>query len=143
MAVLSLVLALVLLKTYCQWRDAARANIHISASTCMLRDGVLFFIACLAIGVLKSALPSDPYEFDSILSMLLPLVLISRFILNLRSLGDAPPDLSLPSGAQQTSHFSAVRFHLPRGRSLVGNIGEDISFWEDDSDQEYEETTEY
>ncbi|GJE90453.1 hypothetical protein PsYK624_065890 [Phanerochaete sordida] len=130
-----LVLVLILLKTYSQWRTARQLNIHLSVSTCILRDGVLFFVIILAIDVVKLAGPSPAVD-GSLLGMIPPLILINRFLLNLRALGRTPAELSLPSGARQTPRLSAVRFRPPRGRSLVGNIGEDVSYGGDSAGED-------
>ena len=52
-----------------------------------------------------------------------PLVLLNRFIINLRSLG-TPSSSQDSSVRQHWSRFSAPNFHIPD--SLLGNIGEDL-----------------
>lgn len=51
-----------------------------------------------------------------------PLVLMNRFIINLRSLSTAGS--SQDSSAQHWSRFTAPNFHIPD--SFLGNIGEDL-----------------
>ena len=52
-----------------------------------------------------------------------PLVLMNRFIINLRSINTAGSSQD-SSGRQHWSRFSAPNFHIPD--SFLGNIGEDL-----------------
>ena len=63
------------------------------------------------------------YSMSSPLATLQPLVLMNRFIINLRSLNNLSSSQG-SSARQHWSRFSTPNFHIPD--SFLGNIGEDL-----------------
>ena len=65
-----------------------------------------------------------------------PLVLMNRFIINLKSL-DTPISSQGSSTRQHWSRFSAPNFHIPDSGSFLGNIGEDLQDGHEPADDDY------
>ena len=66
-----------------------------------------------------------------------PLILVNRFIINLRSAGTGT---NQSSNSQPLATVSDIDFqHAPPRNSFLGNVGEDLQHGYDDSGDEHEE----
>lgn len=118
----ALILFLTSMKTYRQIIDGRRAGIPTSVSTCLLRDGALYFVILLAFNI-AIVLPRRPTEGTALLSaamQALPQILANRFMLNLRQ-SNSSGVVETPEGP---SRVSAPRFRATD--SFFGNFGEPL-----------------
>ncbi|EKM56463.1 uncharacterized protein PHACADRAFT_207695 [Phanerochaete carnosa HHB-10118-sp] len=119
------------LRTFSQWREARQLHIHLPASTLLLRDGTIYFIALLAMNIAQMATFWDASINANIANVPLtsmPNVLVNRFLINLRQLSQ-PTD---PSATLMTLDTSALTFAMPASEAL-GNIGESLEYGTADS----------
>ncbi|EKM57660.1 uncharacterized protein PHACADRAFT_251424 [Phanerochaete carnosa HHB-10118-sp] len=130
----TIVLVLTWIKTFRHWRNARRVNLGVSLTTCLLRDGQ----ALLAINIAE-LVTFDPATDTSPVGAFitsLPLVLINRFMINLRTVdSEMSDDSTYTTDRQQES--STVQFR--RSTNRLGNIGGALLSGLDDdesSDQE-------
>ncbi|EKM57646.1 uncharacterized protein PHACADRAFT_251384, partial [Phanerochaete carnosa HHB-10118-sp] len=116
----TIVLVLTWIRTFGYWRQTRRANVRASLTTCLLRDGQ----ALLAINV------SQLLTIDSSAGVvpltafvvILPPVLINRFMINLRAVDS---DALEPSyGSDEQRGLSTLQFRRPA--NFLGNIGESL-----------------
>ncbi|GJE86550.1 hypothetical protein PsYK624_026300 [Phanerochaete sordida] len=112
----------------------------VSVTFFFLRDGTFYFMALSAINAASFFTSvtrgkditsnSAPTQFVEQLLLVLPSVLIQRFILNLRQSAQAAvPDTA--TGEGRFSRFSAPDFRVQSARSFLGNIGESLEDAED------------
>ncbi|EKM57647.1 uncharacterized protein PHACADRAFT_206531 [Phanerochaete carnosa HHB-10118-sp] len=122
-----IVLTLTWIKTFGFWRQARRANVGTSLTTCLLRDGTIYFLVLLAINIAQlltanssgDVVPLTPFVAT------LPSVLINRFIINLRT-ADSEASGSSYGGDEQRG-LSTLQFQRgPTTRNFLGNIGESL-----------------
>ncbi|GJE84683.1 hypothetical protein PsYK624_007590 [Phanerochaete sordida] len=98
----------------------------LSVSGYLLRDGALYFLCLLIVNVTRLVNAVNGNTASTVLGplqLVLPPILICRFIINLRSLNcNASP--SERTQTQMRSRFSAVGFRVPE--TILGNIGESL-----------------
>jgi len=111
-----LVLVITLVKTFNMRRLASEHNIRTPLMTLLLRDGSLYFAAIFTLNVADVIL-LQLVTFGAVADIVttLSVILISRFMLNLRDLSLADSEASRSSRAE----FSSVRFT----NVLVGTLG--------------------
>ncbi|EKM60201.1 uncharacterized protein PHACADRAFT_246056 [Phanerochaete carnosa HHB-10118-sp] len=109
------VLALTWIKSFAHWREMRRLKLTSSISTVLLRDAPSALLSLSALQPLTG--------FVSYVFCFAPLLLVQRFILNLRQLGHAAEASENNSDAQRFSRFS-VSFRVPS--DFLGNIGETL-----------------
>ncbi|GJE93727.1 hypothetical protein PsYK624_098880 [Phanerochaete sordida] len=109
------------MRTFTQWRESRRLHMKLSASTLLLRDGTLYFIALLAMNITQMATFWDTSINANIANVPLtsmPNVLVSRFLINLRQLGAAPDPNST-----STTDTGDLTFAAPARSGVLGDIG--------------------
>lgn len=117
----SMVLVTTWIKTYSQWRRAQAVRLHLPITVCFLRDGTIYFVLLLASNVAHMlthqavVIASPMVPFITIL----PPLLISRFMINLKVLDSDGPDISLHVSDQQQMPPVPQR----RATGRLGNIG--------------------
>ncbi|GJE88357.1 hypothetical protein PsYK624_044400 [Phanerochaete sordida] len=124
----TLVLVLTWIKSFRQYYEMRQLRVGASVTAILLRDGTVHFLALLFLSVLK-LLAFTPgvglLVFEEILLGTLwnpmPLLLVQRFILNLRQLN--PENQTSAEILQGPSRLS-FSFRMPS--NLIGNIGEDL-----------------
>ncbi|EKM50292.1 uncharacterized protein PHACADRAFT_201131 [Phanerochaete carnosa HHB-10118-sp] len=119
----AIVLILTWIKTFRHWRNARRLKMKASLTTCLLRDGTMYFIALLALNIaqlLTFNFSDTDITIINALITTLPLMLISRFIINLRTAGSTVSDYSMHMSDQQQGQ-SSLQFKRSVGR--LGDIG--------------------
>ncbi|KAJ3553607.1 hypothetical protein NM688_g3520 [Phlebia brevispora] len=94
-------IAITWIKTYRHVREASSVHVRFGFGASLLQYGTLFFI--------------------------LPNVILSRFLLNLRQI-DAPEVGSSPG---HVSRFSVPNFRMPTVPSIIGNLGEPLAYAEE------------
>ncbi|THH00332.1 hypothetical protein EW026_g2162 [Hermanssonia centrifuga] len=121
-----LVLALTWHKTFRHRMDAIRVGVRTPLSALLLRDGTVYFFALLAMNIaviLVNTVP--PLQTASPISDIIPAltpILISRFLLNLRQLGETDAETQ----SSFNSQFSIAGFRIPASTSLVETMGADL-----------------
>lgn len=114
-----LVLCLTWMKTYRKWTDARRVKVSVSVLECLLRDGTLYFVIMCAINITQMVIfDAESGEILGLYLNALPLVLMSRFVINLRQTCEIG-DSSVPS---------TVIFR--RETNILGNVGESLEYAE-------------
>ncbi|KAJ3540510.1 hypothetical protein NM688_g6217 [Phlebia brevispora] len=125
------------IKTYRHVREASAIGMHASFTATLLQYGTLYFIVLLLVNIvylLFLFIPSwtewvDPTSYLD----LLPNIVISRFLINLRELSS-----SEPGGTMLSSSSSNPSFRTPTLPSIIGNMGERLATGEEVPDDEYE-----
>ncbi|EKM56349.1 uncharacterized protein PHACADRAFT_193966 [Phanerochaete carnosa HHB-10118-sp] len=129
----AIVLVLTWIKTFEQWRNARCLKMRASLTTCLLRDGTTYFIALLALNIAQLLTYNVSYTEIAIVSAMvtaLPPVLLSRFIINLRTAGSIVSDYSMHLSDQQQGQ-SSLQFRRPTDR--LGRVGGTLQDgWGDD-----------
>lgn len=120
----AIVLAVTWTQSFNHYRVAARLRIRMAVTGVLLRDGTVYFIALLALNIAQiltfgrsGAAPVTR------LVRLLPLVLVSRFMLNLRQCYSTDLDTD-------AAHFSRFTVSFSTSLSILGNIGEPLDHGE-------------
>ncbi|KAJ3541650.1 hypothetical protein NM688_g6055 [Phlebia brevispora] len=120
------------LRTYRHVRQASFIGMSARTSTVLLHHGTLYFVvlcivnlADLLVLLVPSSAAEDPV---TIIADILPNILISRFLINLRQAGHTDPG--------NVSHFSVSRFHLPTIASIIGDLGEPLAHGEENLDED-------
>ncbi|KAJ3528471.1 hypothetical protein NM688_g7995 [Phlebia brevispora] len=141
-------------KTYRHVREASSAGISIGFGATLLRygmtsnlsmecaadrqscEGTLYFVVMLFVGlalaltILIDCVPfihQPPLQTTGPVILILPNVIISRFLMNLRRVNTQTAD----SGAR-SSRFSVPNFRMPNLRSIIGNLGEPLAAGEEE-----------
>lgn len=117
------VLILTWIKTYGQWKIARRSNFSLSVSMCLLRDGTMYFCVLLVLNATQIAVFRTQGSVLSNFLATVPLILTSRFMMNLRELGARGGGADDDAEAQPWSRFSSAVF-ARTGSAFVGNVGE-------------------
>ncbi|KAJ3554684.1 hypothetical protein NM688_g2982 [Phlebia brevispora] len=124
------------LKTYHHVRQHAAIGWHSGLGVMLIQYGTLYFIALLAVYILPFVaflIPSAATLTDAVNAFvnILPNIMISRFLINLRQV-DSP----VPSNASESSssNFSTLNFHVPSQPRIIGNLGEPLVFIDADHD---------
>ncbi|KAL1944236.1 hypothetical protein VTO73DRAFT_3421 [Trametes versicolor] len=126
-----LVIALTWWKTYGIRKLVAQANMKVSLSTLLLRDGTIYFLLLFTMSIFHIVFSlTERFTFTLTLEEPLTAILVSRFLLNLReadgsrSLNDLDTMISFPSFArhpndsdESTPHF-VTSFIAPLGAPL-------------------------
>ncbi|THG94849.1 hypothetical protein EW026_g6701 [Hermanssonia centrifuga] len=122
-----LVLALTWNRTFTHRMAAIRVGVQTPLSAMLLRDGTVYFVVLLAINltdVIGNTVPSlqaTSAVTSNLIGTLTP-ILISRFLLNLRQLGEPENETQ----SRFNSRFSVPGFRVPTLESIVGNMGADL-----------------
>ncbi|EKM50290.1 uncharacterized protein PHACADRAFT_201128 [Phanerochaete carnosa HHB-10118-sp] len=119
----AIVLILTWIKTFRHWMNARRLTMKTSLTTCLLRDGTVYFVALLALNMTQLLTLNFSDTEMGLLSTLIttmPPILISRFIINLRTAGSTMSDHPMHMSGQQQGQ-SAPQFRMPAGR--LGDMG--------------------
>ncbi|KAJ3559713.1 hypothetical protein NM688_g169 [Phlebia brevispora] len=123
------------IKTYRHVREASSIGTDISFSAVLLQYGSLYFIVILIVDLTDglallapSVQPIGPVETFTII---LPNVVLSRFLINLRQ-----TDTEESDGAAHSSRFSTLNFRMPSIPGIIGNLGELLAEYDDDADNE-------
>ncbi|EKM48120.1 uncharacterized protein PHACADRAFT_203221 [Phanerochaete carnosa HHB-10118-sp] len=131
----AIVLVLTWIKTFRHWRNARRLKMRASLTTCLLRDGTMYFIALLALNMTQLL----TYNVSSS-EIAIPSILISRFIINLRTAGSTVSDYSVHMSDQQQRQLS-LQFRRPTDR--LGNMGGTLQDgWSDETCDEESDVAE-
>ncbi|GJE85329.1 hypothetical protein PsYK624_014080 [Phanerochaete sordida] len=111
--------------TYRQWKNGQAVGIAMSLTTCLLRDGTAYFLVMLSLNVAQIAI-FDPYDGQVLGPFVnaVPLMLASRFILNLRQANE-PIEREAPSQPWSSAVFK-------RSAVPIGNISEPLDIGNDD-----------
>ncbi|EKM57688.1 uncharacterized protein PHACADRAFT_206567 [Phanerochaete carnosa HHB-10118-sp] len=93
----TIVLALTWIKTFGNWRQARSVNVQVSLTTCLLRNGTIYFIAPLVIILIQLLIYASTAVTPPVGAFIssLPLVLINRFMSNLQTAGSEMPGYSV------------------------------------------------
>ncbi|EKM57597.1 uncharacterized protein PHACADRAFT_206490 [Phanerochaete carnosa HHB-10118-sp] len=118
----TMVLILTWIKTFGHWRHARSVGVKVSMTTCLLRDGTIYFIILLAMNL------AQLLTFDSsgdlapmgTFATTLPPVLVNRFMINLRTVDSEVPDYSVSTNDQQQR---TPTLQFTRSANRLGNIG--------------------
>ncbi|KAJ3545263.1 hypothetical protein NM688_g5644 [Phlebia brevispora] len=132
----------ILFKSYHHVRQAASVGVNASIGTTLLQYGILYFIVICVVNVadlLVSVVPA--FRSTNVIDVfidVLPSIVISRFLINLRQANSAAP-----SDMTRFSHFSAPNFHVPTLPEIIGNLGEPLANSDEAlDDEELEEKSE-
>ncbi|EKM50265.1 uncharacterized protein PHACADRAFT_201108 [Phanerochaete carnosa HHB-10118-sp] len=122
----AIVLVLTWIKTFDSWKNARRADVRASLTTCLLRDGTIYFVLLVAINVAQMATDNASGEVSlvGVLMTTLPSVLINRFMINLRTAGSEVSNYSTHMSEQQQQGQSTAQFRRPT--DWLGNVGETL-----------------
>lgn len=117
-----LVVVVTWIKSVQQIQMGRKSGVHLPLSTLLFRDGTFYFLLLFTLGVLELC-PNLPETGDLFgnLSLVLPPVLINRFILNLRQLNEH----DVPSGGPSWT-LSMPVFQI--SVDVTGNMGESLEF---------------
>ncbi|KAJ3551466.1 hypothetical protein NM688_g4685 [Phlebia brevispora] len=116
-------IAITWFKTYHHVQQASFAGVNVTFSTTLLQYGTLYFIVLFIVNLAEGLIAIVP-AFQTInpigaFTTVLPNIILSRFLINLRQVDSPEPD-----SAARSSHFSAPSFRRPSVSSIVGNLGE-------------------
>ncbi|KIP06490.1 hypothetical protein PHLGIDRAFT_106964 [Phlebiopsis gigantea 11061_1 CR5-6] len=120
----TIVLVCTWIKTFHLWRRSQRLGLSLSISTCLLRDGTVYFVLLLAINVVQivtfnsTAAPLGPFITEA------PPILMCRFIMNLRQAGNVESPTSFPMTPDIIGTSGPV--FVP-DMGLIGDIGNYLS----------------
>ncbi|EKM57671.1 uncharacterized protein PHACADRAFT_206550 [Phanerochaete carnosa HHB-10118-sp] len=118
-----LVLILTWIKTAGTFRTARRLNVSAGIVSCLLRDGTIYFFILLVLNIAQLLTRVGIVSPIAALVDVMPPLLISRFILNLRhAVHQSDGNAAESTSGYDASQFSAPNFRIPP--SLVGNMGE-------------------
>ncbi|THG94788.1 hypothetical protein EW026_g6748 [Hermanssonia centrifuga] len=88
----------------------------------LLRDGTMYFVVLFAINISQVVLTIVAlFPITDIFGVLSP-ILVSRFLLNLRQLGEPQNETQ----SHFNSRFSIPGFRVPTLESVIGNMGADL-----------------
>ncbi|EKM48717.1 uncharacterized protein PHACADRAFT_202485 [Phanerochaete carnosa HHB-10118-sp] len=113
----AIVLVLTWIKTFGHWKNARRLNMRVSLTTCLLRDGTIYFIEHSTASDLRLFYDTAPV---SAFIVALPPVLISRFMINLRTVDSELSDYSVHMSYRQQEQPT---LQIRRSLNRLGNIG--------------------
>ncbi|GJE90613.1 hypothetical protein PsYK624_067570 [Phanerochaete sordida] len=97
----------------------------ITVSEYLLRDGTVYFIVLLLANLAQVLTQHPAFYPASVLITGFPLVLVNRFMLNLRQV---QPNSISPTGSTAIPHFQCGTLYTDYGAftSIIGNIGEPL-----------------
>ncbi|KAJ3559722.1 hypothetical protein NM688_g173 [Phlebia brevispora] len=123
------------IKTYRHVRDASAVGIRVGFSAALLEYGTLYFVKWSGPSRWLHTNHSQPSFLlanpISPFANVLPNVILSRFLINLRQVNTAGP-----SSVTHLSRFSVPRFHMPSVPTIIGNLGEPLAPGEEHWDNE-------
>ncbi|EKM57686.1 uncharacterized protein PHACADRAFT_206566 [Phanerochaete carnosa HHB-10118-sp] len=122
----TIVLVSTWVRTFGHWRQARRANATVSLTACLLRDGTIYFIVLLALNIaqlLTVDASADVAPLTPFIAIM-PLVLINRFMINLRIADTGHSESSFDSDGDH--NLSTPQFRGSTNTSFLGNIGETL-----------------
>ncbi|EKM57657.1 uncharacterized protein PHACADRAFT_251418 [Phanerochaete carnosa HHB-10118-sp] len=111
-------------RTFGHWRQARRADVSVSLTACLLRDGTVYFVILLAINITQLATVNTTADVAPLTPFItiVPLVLINRFMINLRTVDT---DQSETSDKSSLDHGLSTP-HFRRSTDFLGNLGETL-----------------
>ncbi|GJE90614.1 hypothetical protein PsYK624_067580 [Phanerochaete sordida] len=120
-----LVVAVTWHRTFRGWKQLSKCKSLWTVSDCLLRDGAIYFVALLLVNAAQVLTHNPTFNPVSILTSALPLILVNRFMLNLRQV---QPTRSFPSGSTVIPPFHPGAPDVDYGAftSIIGNIGEPL-----------------
>lgn len=129
-----LVLVFTWMRTYRQLRDARQFGIKLSVSTCLARDGSVYFVVIFIINLLRLLISDVPAllglsPIDAFV-VTVPQILLQRFLINLRQLNEAERLSSTTDPSLRSVVFNRPNFNSRR----MGNIGESLGYVEEDEE---------
>ncbi|GJE88865.1 hypothetical protein PsYK624_049520 [Phanerochaete sordida] len=125
-----LVLVLTWVKTFSQWRESRRLGLSKSITESLIRDGTIYFLLLLGVNLAQILTYNLTFAPVNLLIAVMPSLLVSRFLLNLRQVAENPSPLTSDGiDTVALSQFSAPRFNV--ADSVFGNLGEPIGLGED------------
>ncbi|KAJ3552537.1 hypothetical protein NM688_g4102 [Phlebia brevispora] len=137
------VLGVTFYKTYHHIKQASSVGIRVGLSEALLKNGSLCFVALLVISIISLLLDLVPALQNGnplgVLTQILPYVLVSRFLINLRQV-DSPNMSERSVKMDRFSQFSMPNFHVPTINDFVGNMGESLEYGA--ADEVFEDATE-
>ncbi|KAJ3557931.1 hypothetical protein NM688_g1207 [Phlebia brevispora] len=113
-------------KTYHHVRQAASVGIKVSFGAKLIQYGTLYFAVLLAVTILPLVITLTPSiaQFTGPMNIfidILPNILISRFLINLRQV-ESPASQTI----SRFDEFSAPGFRVPALPEVIGNLGEPL-----------------
>ncbi|KAJ3558448.1 hypothetical protein NM688_g925 [Phlebia brevispora] len=115
------------IKTYRHVEHAALTGFNVDFSAVLLQYGTLFFVSlCLLELVTILLIPFSRVASSLGFVMIIPNILISRFLINLRQV-----DSTTTSQTVLSSRFSVLNSHASTASGMIGNLGQPLA----DSDQ--------
>ncbi|KAJ3553356.1 hypothetical protein NM688_g3660 [Phlebia brevispora] len=128
-------------KTYKNVRQASAIGMNVPFSAMLLQYGTLFFTVLFVIALIDALfllIPSFPEENPiSVFLILLPNIIVSRFLINLRQASPAET-----SDLAHFSQFSAPNFRMPTFSNIIGDLGEPLADGNEMLDEEEHEVRE-
>ncbi|KAJ3557930.1 hypothetical protein NM688_g1208 [Phlebia brevispora] len=120
-------IAMTWIKTHRHVKQAASVGIRSNFGATLLQYGTLYFVTLCVVNILPLVIFSNVSVTGwasgiSVLINMLPNILISRFLINLRRV-ESPAH----SDTSRFSHFSAPRFRVPTLPEIIGKLGECLS----------------
>ncbi|KAJ3553448.1 hypothetical protein NM688_g3608 [Phlebia brevispora] len=112
------------IKTHHHVREASAIGMNVGVSSTLLRYGTLYFLVLLVSNIAQGICSLPLYQNSdaqqaTVFLLLLPNIVLSRFMINLRLVESAEPG--------DATHFSASsqpNFRIPTLHNIVGNLGE-------------------
>ncbi|KAJ3553605.1 hypothetical protein NM688_g3517 [Phlebia brevispora] len=126
------------IKTHHHVREASAIGINVGVSSTLLRHGTLYFLVLLAsnIGQAICMLPLYQNSYAqqvTVFLLLLPNIVLSRFMINLRQEDSAEPGDATHLSASYTLPFGQQSdFRISTLHNIVGNLGEMLADGEED-----------
>ncbi|KAJ3554759.1 hypothetical protein NM688_g2940 [Phlebia brevispora] len=115
------------MKTYRHVRQGTSIGMNVGFSTAILHFGTLYFVVLCVVNVADILILSIP-AFQTAdpmanFSNILPNIVLSRFLINLRQVNSA----EYSNNSIHFSRFSVPNFHVPTLPSIIGNLGEPMA----------------
>ncbi|KAJ3551658.1 hypothetical protein NM688_g4578 [Phlebia brevispora] len=112
-------------KTYRHVRQAAESGVRVGFSETLLQYGVMFFasLCLLEITIILVAPFSSASDTVDSFVMVIPNIVISRFLINLRQVDS----LETSHNTVFSSRFSVLNFRMPSRSDIIGNLGEPLA----------------
>lgn len=118
------VLVLTWLKTFSTWRAARRVQANGNLTGCLLRDGTWFFFGLLALNIADMTTYTEAVSpLSSYMMVILPSVLMNRFLVNLISANDGGAPCTTTDGWPLS-----LRFAAPAQSAAADTSSEDIAW---------------
>ncbi|EKM50969.1 uncharacterized protein PHACADRAFT_199796 [Phanerochaete carnosa HHB-10118-sp] len=122
-------------QTFRYWKSVSRSQSSPTVSSCLLRDGTVYFSALLLLNIAQVLTTHPTFHPVGSLVVAMPPILVSRFMLNLRQVRSGPSIQSysavIPTFQPRTSSADYGTF-----TSIIGNIGEPLVHGHDEEIEE-------